>query len=287
MAKEPENEVKEFVEKVDISHASKEDDDDIIETEEKETPSESSPTETKGDDDDESKKPDELVKKPPVDEKKSEDDEIAVIEGETPRERALRLEVTRLKELQRKDRREDIAPRGPVSAKKELSEDKKKVLAKYKPEDMQNLREVIDVLAEDMGFVRKDEIGASTYTEKAESELDKFLEGHPEYLPENDKDNLLWGRFKEIYGMYKQPENPKDFKKIFDRVHRDVFDIKSAGDIKKIDASKEKIKVASHSGASKPGASNARTAKPAGLRFDMLKGFSDEEKTELENSAGD
>lgn len=291
MAKEPENEVKEFVETVDISGESKEDDDDTVETDEKETQQESSPAETKGDEEDDSKKPDELVKKtaPAEETDKSgdaTDDDLAIVDGETPRERALRLEVKRLKDLGRKERKDDITahPGGKEAAKKELSEDKKKILAKYKPEDMQNLREVIDVLAEDMGFVRKNEMGATSYAERAEGELDKFLEAHKEYLPENDKDNVLWDRFKTEYALYKQPENPKDFKKIFDRVHQTVFGIKPASDLKKIDASKEKIKVASHSGASKPGSGTIQAKAPAGLRFDMLKGFSDEEKAELENS---
>lgn len=289
MATNEEQEVKEFVETVDISGDSKEDDDDTVETEEKETPVESSPSETEGTEDDESKEPEKIIEKTPDGSAKKDedltDDDLATVPGETPREHALRLDNKRLKTELRKSRGGDLGIKTTTApAKKELSDDKKKILAKYKPEDMQNLREVVDALAEDMGFVRKDEISASSYTEKGEEELNKFLDSHPEYLPENDKDNLLWGRFRQEYSLYKQPENPKDFKKIFERVHQTVFGIKPSGDIKKIDASKEKIKVASHSGASKPGNGINRSTAPSGLRFDMLKGFSDEEKAELEGS---
>lgn len=296
MAIENNDEVKEFVEKVSIEGNAGDgtDDDETIEAE----PEESSTAKTSDEDDAESddgtdtSKKDELVKKTPADDTKKSgdltDEDLAVIPGETPRERALRLEVTNQKRINRQLMGQGLGIKSENKPeKKELSDDKKKVLAKYKPEDMQNLREVFGVLAEDMGFVLKDELGANTYTDKAGEELEKFLESHPEYLPENDNGNILWDSFRKEYALYKQPENPKDFKKIFDRVHQTVFGIKSAGDIKKIDASKEKVKVASHSGASKTTQAASKGKAPAGLRFDMLQGFSDEEKAELENSSGD
>lgn len=282
MANENNEEVKEFVEKVSIEGKpgdGNEDDDETIKPEGS-SPAEKSDEDEK-DDTDTSKKDELITKKIPAD---KTDDGIVELEGETPRERALRLEVTRLKARERQDRKGDIEIRPGNSTKTELSDEQKKVLARYKPEDIQNLKEVFGVMAEDMGFVRKDQLGASTYTDKATEELDKFIDAHPEYLPENDTDNLLWGRFKEEYSLYKQPENPKEFKKIFERVHQSVFGIKSAGDDKTINAAKEKVKVASHSGASKPGGQSQRANAPTGIRFDMLKGFTDEERAELEGN---
>lgn len=282
-----EKEVKEFVETVNIEgKGGNTDDDDETVADDTEG---SSPTETSDDDEDESdddtdtSKKDAIVQKKPADDAKDEDDDgLAEVADETPRERALRLEVTRLRNLGKGERKGELGIRTPAAQQKqEMSPERKKVLEKYKPEDLATLKEVFDVMAEDMGFVRKDQLGASTYQEKAGEELDKFIEAHPEYLPENDKDNVLWGRFKEEYGLYKQPENPKDFKKIFEKVHRDVFGIKPAGDNKTINASKEKIKVASHSGASKPAPQQQRAKAPAGVRLDMLKGFTEEEIAEL------
>lgn len=290
-ANEEQKEVKEFVERVEVTPAG--DDEETVDEEEKKTPSESSEDENNEDesetetekveDEDESE---EVIEKKPVDEVKNDD--VKVILGETPRERALRMEVTRLKRLQRHERNNEILG----NAKPELEEKKvaisperSRILEKYKKEDLDSLREVVDVLAEDMGFVRKDQLGATTFQEKASEELDKFLEKHLEYLPENDKDNVLWNRFKEEYALYKQPKDPKDFKKIFERAHRDIFDIKPAGALKTINAAKEKIKVASHSSASAPGIrkSGGEGLKTTpGLRLDMLKGFSQEELAEFE-----
>lgn len=292
MATENNEEVKEFVEKVSIEgkpDSGGDDEDETIEPEESSTAETSEEDADESDDDTDTTKKDELIKKPAEITKKPEDpDELADVPGETPRERGLRVELTKQKRINRDLRKGDLGIKPPTGQQKpELSEEKKKVLAQYKPEDIQKLKEVFDVMADDMGFVRKEQLGASTYTEKASDELDKFIDAHPEYLPENDPDNVLWGRFKSEYALYKQPENPKDFKRIFEKVHRDVFGIKPAGDKKTINASNEKIKVASHSNASKPAQQNSRAKTPTGLRFDMLKGFSDEERAELENDAGD
>lgn len=296
MANENNEDVKEFVERIDISGSNGGDDSD---DEEVITSADSSPERNDDGDEesedgesesDDSKKPDELVKKPaPVTTTKKEpEDEGGEVEGETPRERALRLQVTLLRKKVRAERVGDLNVKQNATqgtAKPEMSPEKKKVLERYKPEEIQSLKEVFDVMADDMGFVRKDQLGATTYTEKAGEELDKFIEAHPEYLPENDTDNVLWDAFKAEYALYKQPENPKDFKKIFEKVHRDVFGIKPAGENKTINAAKEKIKVASHSGSSKPATPTTRAKAPSGLRLDMLKGFTDEERAELENGS--
>lgn len=283
MAGENEPEVKD-VETVHITPA--EGDDDTILPEG--TDPDSSP-ENEGEGDDESNKPDELVtaKKPaPTGEKKPEgDDGLKNVDGETPRERALRAEVTRLKDANRKERGDEVfgQPRAATPTK-ELSEDDKKVLGKYRPEEIGALKEVLPVLAKEMGYVRADELAGASYAEKAQETLDGFLDKHPEYLPENDKDGTLWNAFKAEYLLFKQPLNPKDFTKIFERIHRDVFNIKPAGALPKVSAQQEKTRVASHAGASSQGAApRDRATKPAALDFrtDMLKGFSDEEKAEM------
>lgn len=263
-------------------------DDELVEGDETdETEADSSQQETEGEDEStDEAKPDEIVSRQtePVAPKGAAtegDVDIAEIPGETPRERALRLEVTRLRSAGRHDRIREVLPQnGPQNADpQELSEDDKKVIGKYKPEDLAALKDVLPVLARQMGFVRKDELAGTTYADKAQTSLDGFLEKHPEYLPENDKDGTLWGAFKSEYGLYKQPSDPKDFQKIFERVHRDVFGIKPANGLTKINAAREKASVASHAGASstaKPAPTRQAKA-PQGLRLDMLKGFSEEE----------
>ena len=215
------------------------------------------------------------------------DVKIKRIPGESPREYALRLDNARLKTKLRKEQTDEILGNtpSPTSPKKELAPEKKKVLDKYKKEDLDTLKEVFDVMAEDMGFVRQEQLNKNSFQEKASETLDNFLEKHPEYLPQNDKDNLLWNRFKEEYGLYRPAQTVKELNKILNKVHREVFGIKPATALDKNVAAKEKIKVASHGSSSKPSPSREgvkrSTTPTAGLRTDMLKGFSDDEIAEL------
>ena len=199
---------------------------------------------------------------------------------ETPREFALRLQVTKLRGQLKGERKQELFDVKPIQNHTDAKEDE--VLKKYKPEDV----EVFKTLAKSLGFVQKNEIEQSSYQEKSSSELDKFLEKHPEYLPENDKDNVLWGRLKEEFSMYAQPKNPKDYNKILERAHQAVFNIQPISKLKNTTAAKEKIKVASHSGTSRQtnGQSMVTKHATAGIRTDMLKGFSEEEKSEIEGA---
>ena len=290
---DPDNAEVKDVERVEIAPAGE--GEENVDDDTEDTESDSSQTETEGEDestDEDAAKPDEIVKRqtPPAAASAAKPeaegtDGLAEVPGETPRERALRLEVTRLKSLNRQERVAEILPHNtPPASKRELTDDEKNILGKYKPEEINALKEVLPALAKEMGFVRQDEIAGNTYAEKSQEVLDSFLEKHPEYLPENDKDGTLWGAFKTEYGLYKQPSNPKDFQKIFERVHRDVFGIKPAAGLTKVNAAREKASVASHAGASSQPSVAARrgTVAPQGLRLDMLKGFSPEELADLE-----
>lgn len=197
---------------------------------------------------------------------------------ETIREFALRLQVTKLRGQLKGERKSELFDVKQVQSKTDAKEDE--VLKKYKPEDVEGFK----TLAKSLGFVQKNEIEQSSYQEKSSSELDKFLEKHTEYLPENDKDNTLWERLKEEFSMYAQPKNPKDYSKILERAHQAVFNIQPISKLKNNIAAKEKIKVASHSGAPRQTNGQSMVTKHAtsGIRTDMLKGFSDEEKSEIE-----
>ncbi len=212
--------------------------------------------------------------------------DVKPIPGETPKEFALRIENARIRGLLRTERAGEIITPAPVQAKKELSPEKKAVLAKFKPEDLATFKEALDVMADDMGFVRKDALEATTYQEKASEVLDGFLEKHPEYLPQNDPDSTLWNAFKAEYALYKPTQNPRELAKILTRVHKEVYGIKPAAALDNKAGARKNVQVASHSAASKPnpkreGVRRAATPAAQGLRTDMLKGFSDEELQEF------
>lgn len=224
--------------------------------------------------------------------KKVGPDGLTHIEGESPRERALRGELAIARGALRKERGTELgidrAPGGQTPQQSQAAPTKNpereaELAKKYGPQALANLREVLPVLADELGYVKATDLSQQTYTEQAQGVLDHFLESHPEYSAENDKDGVLWKAFTTEYGLYNKPANPKDFQKIFNRIHTTIFGIKPAGDKGALNAAQQKINVASHAGASGPSRSTppARSSGTPGLRLDMLKGFSDDEKDSL------
>jgi hypothetical protein len=208
-----------------------------------------------------------------------EEDKPEIPYGETPKEWALRKEIENLRQRIRKDRNEELfVPNEIPSINNETTGKNKELLEKYDEDQLNELGEIIKAKAEEMGFVKKEELRAETYKETADSLLNNFLENHKEYLPENDKDNTLWNRFREEFQMYKQPQNPKDFKKIYERIHSSIFNINS-GNLNKINAQKEKLNVVSHT--SKTGNRVPNNSNRNNIDLSGLKGFSQEELDEL------
>lgn len=276
-------EVKEFVERVEVggSAADEDTDDDL---EEKETPGEpSEPKEPEDDDssDEEDEGSDEVVT--PPQKAKVADDGLKDVPGETPRERALRLQVTQLRAKARQERMGEIVGQPKVSPpSREMSDEQKQVLSKYKPEDIAALRDVIPLLATEMGFVREDQLLQKEVVKESNSVFDTFMTEHPEYSEENDPDGTLWEALKEEYTLFETPKNPQQLRKILERAHKEVFGIQPAGDLQKVKAAQEKVKVASHGSGSKPQVQARREeglvkGNPTGARKDMLKGFSEED----------
>ncbi len=283
MAIDDNKEVKEFTQTVKVSPSK--DDETVDEEEESETPSSSSDEEKDSADEEgtEEEETEEETEEESTEESESTEEEstqevekseiqIKEVEGETPKERALRLETTRLKGLLRKERADDLFVKPKV--KQVQDED----LSEYDQDELDRFEKI----ALKMGFAKKDEIIQGSTQEKNNAEFESFIEAHPEYAPENDKDAILWNQFKTEFALYQPPQDPKTLRKVLNKVHNDIFGVKTTNNLNKINASKEKIKVASHTGASVV----KNTPKPqqrnnSGLRLDALKGFDDKEKAEL------
>lgn len=211
-------------------------------------------------------------------------DGLRDVNGETPTERALRGELAIARSKLRQERKEELGldrPAAQAAAAPAQAAASQEVLKKYKPAEIAAFREVQAAIAEEMGYVKAADLSQQAYASQSQQVLDDFLSAHKEYLPENDREGVLWGAFKQEFGLYQKPANPKDFQKIFNRIHTAIFGIMPAGDRGAINAAQQKINVASHAGASGP----SRTERPArasagtpGLRLDMLRGFDDDEK---------
>lgn len=263
MADENNQEVKEFVQTVRVDNSSEPDENE----EENETPAESSEEETN----DVQDEPEETIET----ESEEEPEQVAAIqkepkpvEGETPVERGRRLEIQRLKGLLRKERQDElfVAPQAaPIAQEDDIDLDAEQV-------------KTFDKLARKLGFVKKDDQVA----ERNDDVFQSFLEEHSEYDPTNDKDGTLWTQFKSEFKLYAPPQDPKTLKKVLQKVHNEIFGVQPAANLTKINAQREKIKVASHTGASvQKTAPRARVQAPSGLRTDAMKGFSDAELKDM------
>lgn len=177
----------------------------------------------------------------------------APVEGETPREKALRLEIQRLRGINRK---EDVKKLTEDAAPAPLQEDQYKSLRDrgYTDEQIKDMETVIDVIASSKGYVRADRSYATT----VQDTVDLFTEAHPEYLPANDTDDLRWNRFQSLLkdGTYNlSGKSPKQLTAIFEKVDADVR--KEFGEVvvktnpKQVAAQQHKVTVASHSGGTK------------------------------------
>lgn len=239
---------------------------------EKETPAESSTAETPSE---------EPVEQTEVVADDSKEPEVATetegpkpVEGETLREKALRLEVERLRRKNKEIKKSEIFPtkQEPIIIKKDDE------LADYDPADLERFAKV----AKKIGFVLKDEVVSERYNDVANAMLDEFLDTHKEYAPENDKDDLLWKQFQDRFssGLYNtKPSNPKQFKAIFERIHEDIFGSKKI-ESNAIAAKQEKIKSVSH----QSGIANAPAKKAVNIdqsQKSFFKGFDDDELNDL------
>lgn len=280
-------EVKEFVERVEIAGASGDDNTDDDDLEEKETPGEPSaqkePEDQDTSDEEDEGSNDEKENVTPPQKAKVADDGLKDVPGETPRERALRLQVTQLRAKARQERMGEIIGQPKITPPtREMSDEQKQVLSKYKPEDIAALRDVIPLLASEMGFVREDQLIQKEVVKESNNVFETFMNEHPEYSEENDPDGTLWEALKEEYALFETPKSPKQLQKILERSHKEVFGIQPAGALKTVKTAQEKVKVASHGSNSKPQV-NARREEslvrgnPEGARKDMLKGFSEED----------
>ncbi len=261
------------------------------EEEEKETPEESS-TEQKPADDEEPE-PEKTGEgeeegEEPATAGTEDDSDPKPVEGETPREKALRQETTRVKRLLRQERGKKMFKDTPVSEEPgELTDEEQAVIDSFDPEAVANMEKLISIQAKKMGFVKKDEFTKEQTVSQLQDSLDTWLDSHPELDEKNDPDGILWKQVQTEYSRYVPPKNAKDLVKILDRAHKEIFGVTTDQQpLKKVDAQKQKIKVASHGASSSSGSPKKSEVEvdeeTKGLvASGALKGFSDEDLKEM------
>lgn len=205
----------------------------------------------------------------------------APVEGETPREKALRLEVQRLRGLTRKKQVEDLVE--TTQQPQVTAEDEYQVLKDqgYTDDEIKKMVTAVDLIASKKGYVRADR----NYAQSVQDTVDLFVEGHPEYKPSNDPDNLRWDRFQALLadGTYNLAgKTPKQLTSIFNKVDEDVRKELGENVIKttpqQVAAARHKVAVVSHTGGGKPTPAEKPTYDPeqpiGGVKF---KGFDEDD----------
>lgn len=202
--------------------------------------------------------------------------EPAPVAGETPKEKALRLEIQRLKGMHRKDAINDLVGKGPAPVVDNLQELRD---IGYSDDEISNMEKAIDVIAQKKGYVKAEQSYQATVNNVVES----FIDSHPEYKPENDPEDVRWARFEGIVksGVYNlSGKTPKQLNEIFKRIHRDVADELGEADVtvevKRQAAQAQKIKSVSHSGGTKSAPVKRASTIDSNVRG-MFKGFDDED----------
>jgi len=258
---------------------------------EAETPSEHSPENNEAENSEESEDDSLGTDKDVLPDKK----EPAPVANETPRERALRKELERVREEKRALQSASLLAKD-VSNKtgseaRQPSDRVKELREKYDETQISELREILEVVGEEIGFVRAEEIERTTYQQRSTEVLDSFLKEHPEYLPENDSGDVLWNQFQQEIKGFTQPQNPQDWKTTLEKAHLLVsgqkrISISSNPDnLNKALSKQSKIRAASHSTGS-PSESQQKAPSPAssGKGAEVrpyLHGFSDEDLKEM------
>jgi hypothetical protein len=211
---------------------------------------------------------------------------IKDVEGETPREKALRLEVTRLRKERREKEQSELLKSSNVEVKDDEIDYKELEESGYTQEQIKDLSKMVNVIVSKSGYVKKDQ----SYQEMANNTLSSFIGQHKEYAPENDKEDFRWSKFNEIlkndYNI--KGKSQEQIKSIFEKVDRDVkLELGEVEDNKqgKIEAQKQKISVISHGTSSTSGSKSKETpikAISAGNKTVIIgghpfKGFDDDE----------
>jgi hypothetical protein len=213
------------------------------------------------------------------------------VEGETARERALRLEVERVKRANRQLKGDKLLKDiKPEVSQVELDDADQKILESYDPEQLANLDKAFDVLAKKKGLVKESDFVGKQRVQELKDSFESWMDDNPEFSEDKDPDGVMWkaleGQYKDVMAYRPPPRNSKELTKILNGIKKDLFGVTTdTTDLKKVEAQKEKIKVSSHSaGSSAPTKTKSKTIDPeldSLVKGGALKGFDDKDLEEM------
>ena len=189
---------------------------------------------------------------------KSEKKEPKPVEGETPREKALRKQIVLLRKKNREAERQKMFNKESIKSngnETNIDPDKyKSITDEYSEDEIKRFGSLFEVMAEKKGYIKK----SHNYGNMVNDTLEDFLDNNPEYSEENDEEDVRYGLFDQrirsgIYSL--EDKNKKQLKEIFKEVHNYVNNQLGESETKeprmnvnKRNAQIQKIKSVSHKG---------------------------------------
>ena len=210
----------------------------------------------------------------------------APVPGETPREKALRMEVQRLRGLNRKKSVTDLVDNTNITAEPGIAKDgisKLKELG-YTDDEIKKADALVDILVSSKGYVKQ----SQNYQGLVNDQVEAFINANPEFKPDNDPEDVRWETFQRHLssGLYNiNGKSREQLQAIFKKVKADVdtelgeptTTTKAKADEaegRKKAAEQQKIKSVSHSGGTKPTQSKNKIPIDPEVRK-IFKGFDD------------
>ena len=159
------------------------------------------------------------------DNKSSDSDKLAALEALRKTEETLEKDTSELdKEIEA--RRERIVEKRRERREKRDLVGKIDEVEPVVKDDLKDIDEttlqILERYTKAKGLVPRSEIEKVTYESHHKTAESSFYDKHKEYLPENDKDDVLYNALKKELALFAVPSNPALISKLFEKAHSEV-----------------------------------------------------------------
>lgn len=160
------------------------------------------------------------------DKKTSESEKLKALEALRKQEDELGKDISDLDDEIERRRQSISQKRGERREKRDLVTkigDKLPETEEDKLEDIDSTTlNILERYTKAKGLVPKSELEQYNYDSQHKTAEQSFYEKHTEYLPQNDKDDVLYNALKQELSLYARPSNPSLIAKLFEKAHAEV-----------------------------------------------------------------
>lgn len=139
---------------------------------------------------------------------------------------------------------------------------------------------LIDKVIRAKGYLTREESQKMFYDSVKNEEINKFLEKHPEYKPENDPNDINWNSLQREFSIFRAPEDPRLIGDRLERAHKSLSRYVTEPNL---EVKKQQVKTASLGSGTTPKASPKKTLDPTKRLLLEQGGWTEAEIREIEN----